>query len=199
MPSSFFESLGKRVASELSAPSGSYPIASPGRARLGGIMRTTLDAHLNPPPGAMDQALQRRSLPQGPRYGDQGGMEPRGAGYEEYDNMNGDQDPDNGGAPMDAQTCLTLIQSCIAGLTDPDEKSQLIEGLQNLLQSDGQDNGIRANNKGALDRGRRRNGARDNRPGAMDRAISPEVRALNSASFLRRFPDAAKVRFTPNG
>jgi hypothetical protein len=154
----FFTTLGKNVAQALSSPDG--------RERLGNTLRATLDEHLH---GTMarDQSLARRALPTGPRYGDQ---------------------DDPLASPLDADSCMLVVQKCIAGL-DGEERDKFLEALANFFQTEGNvngDEGLRNNNRGALDR-RSRSGHRT----AQDSAIQ----ALNAQSFARRFPMAAAIKF----
>jgi hypothetical protein len=163
MASDFFTKLGQDVCAALSNPGD--------RRQLARIQRTALAAHLNPPPGAMDQALSRT-----PRNGVRGI----------------DQDP-NGGDPngITPQEALMFVDRLLAAFAaDPDSSKldQFVAGLVSLTQQD-------AN---ALDRSRsgNRRSVADRRPGgAMDSAIT----TLNHSSFKRRFPDAASIRFGGTG
>jgi hypothetical protein len=109
--------------------------------------------------------------------------------------MINDQDPSGTASPPSGEELLSFIQLCMQGL-DPDELNTFLSGLSALISHGAGapmgagDQGAPANNKGALDR--RRAGARDSKRAAMDGA----VRAMNSASFGKRFPflDRVSVR-----
>jgi hypothetical protein len=174
MSENYFTTLGMGIARAL--------------AQARDIADQALVDHLTPPPGAMDSALAR---PQAPRY-----------------DRAVDQEP----TEISGSDCLQFVKLCMQRLTGSD-RDEFCEGLAQLLSTEtgAEDGGngtleirhrangvngdrIVAANRQALDK--RRNGARDNRRGpAMDGAI----RALNSQSFARRFPDAATVKFGGNG
>jgi hypothetical protein len=178
--SDFFAELGKQVAAELGRPSGNYPVNPNVRAELSRIMNVRLDRHLSrpPQPTAQDTAfdnLGARMMPRGPRYGD--------------------QDPSEMPAEMDAQTCLHLIQRCLAGLTDPNERNQLVEGLSNLLQADDWPGSGGNNNGNGMDR--RRRAAQDRRMQAQDAAL---VRDLHAKGFQARWGDLVSgIKFGGTG
>jgi hypothetical protein len=197
--SDFFQELGKQVCAELSNPSGRYPNNPNVRAELGRIMNVRLNTHLGrpPQPTAQDAAfdnLGARQMPRGPRYGDQNytsTMPPRGG-------TNYDQDPAS--APISGSDCLQFVQMCLAKLSGSD-RDEFLSGLVDLISPEGGNgmdgtlqlthrpngngNGLRPNNKSALDR---------RRP-AQDAAI----RSLQANSFARRFPEAMQIRFGGNG
>jgi hypothetical protein len=177
MPSDFFSELGKATARQL-AQTLDHRRARANADRL-------LSDHLGQPM-ARDQNL-----------------DPRGS--QNYPADQDDPNETNGAQMLDAEACLHLVMKCISGLRD-EEKDKFVEGLSNLLQSDGSgmdgslnrrsqqpkygDTGFLTANQGALDR---RSGNR--RPPAQDAAI----RSLQTKSFARRFPDAMNIKFSGTG
>jgi hypothetical protein len=113
----------------------------------------------------------------------------------EYNQGNGDQE---GGSPIDADQCMTFLQALLAKLP-PEEHEKLIAQMAQLIQSahgmGAGDQGLPQNNLGALDRGRRFGGG-GRRP-AQDSAFA--VRGTNTANFLKKWPDAAKVSLSGTG
>jgi hypothetical protein len=192
----FFHELGKAAARQLAQ--------NIDAGRLGELQRSALDNHTTGPMArdSMPTGLGARSYATGPRYsnGDNdmpNNLAPRG-GY--------DQDPDNnGGAPVDAQSCLQMVHNCLMGLANAgntDEVDSLVSGLMDLLQGEGpsmdEDNGNNGsltlvhrpnggNNNG--DRRPARDGLPNNNQGALDRQRSrPRARdnAMTRPSAMDR-------------
>ena len=136
---------------------------------------------------------------------DQAAMPPRGA--QSYSGF--DQEPEAGA--VTAEEALQFVNLLLQRFDD-DQRGQFVEGLANLIQQDANafdgtleirhgangngngGNGLRDNNRNALDR-RRRTVTRDNRRPAQDSAVV----ALHAQSFARRFPYAMGIKFTGNG
>jgi hypothetical protein len=184
--SDFFHELGQKVCQELSAPSGKFPAAPAARAHLQKILGNTLDTHLTEPPAmAKDSVIM---TPYQRLAHDQAG----------YPN---DQDPDDPAeVTMSGDDCLELVRLCAQKLAGS-ERDAFMQGLAEIISPEegpsssngigdrrARDQGLPQNNLSAVDR--RRAGARDTRRPAQDAA----VRALNSASFARRFPMAANIK-----
>ena len=174
-----------------------------------------------------------------PRYGhpllarDQADMPPRGStsptSFDQGYNPQLPNDQDPGNVQCSAQECLLFVQTLINGFDDPDEKAQFIEGLSNIISSDGDleithhtngngnGNGGRSNVPPYGDRSRRTSrdqGLPNNNMGSLDRSprsgqrgardqrrpgMDSNIQALNTAGFLRRFPMAANIRFSGTG
>lgn len=175
----------------------------------------TITALSPPPPKAQDAAMNRRH-PLLSR--DQAEMPPRGS-----------SDPSDDPIQCSAEECLSFVRTLINGFTDQDEKAQFVEGLNNIISSDGElqithlpdnnnqnGNGDQSFPNGSAnmpqygsDRSRRvtRRVSRDQLPsnnqGALDRRRRPaqdsNIQALNHQSFMRRFPGAATVKFSGTG
>lgn len=194
MPSDFFTELGKQVAAELGRPSGRYPANPSVRAELANIMGTTLNHHLTrPPPGANDAALansnslRSRNMPRGPSYD------------QDPDNLNprGTTDPNNGAEPPSAEELVQFVRICLAKMPDAGEAlAQLTELVSTAPTNGAGDRAPRGGRRTARDTGLPRNNmnALDRRP-AMDSA----VRGMNTESFLKRWPDGAKVSLSGTG
>jgi hypothetical protein len=174
MTDSYFETLGMGVAKAL--------------AKARDIADQTLVDHLTPLPGAMDNALARRSMKSGPRYGGDRGtfdMPTNGMGWRANAR---DQDPDPDQEPgqglISPDDLLQMIQLCLQKLTGAD-RQEFAEGLARLIDTEtGAEDRVVASNRQALDRSRR-NGA--NRP-AQDAAIQN----LNHSNFQRRWGNLTK-------
>jgi hypothetical protein len=172
---------------------------------------------------AMDAAFNEnggtmRSHDQRPRGGVRSGrrlsrdqnnneMPPRG-GYQPYQ-------MDQANAPPSAEECCQFVQMLLAGLqtadaeNETDEHNQFMQMLAHLIHS--QHNGSagdqsstipnagspRFNGRGGIDRrlAVRARDTRNMRRPAQDSALA----ALNTNSFLRRFPGAASIKFSANG
>jgi hypothetical protein len=169
MSENFFEALGKATARQL-AQKLDYDQT---RASADQILNRHLRGGM-----ARDQAP--------------GSMPPRGA--ESYPGLDQEEDP-NGGQMLDAEACMHLVQKCLAGLQG-DERDKFMEALANMFRTDsGTGNGGSADMPAYGDTGFAA-GIRNNNRGATDRrrpAQDSAIRALQSAGFARRFPDAMKI------
>jgi hypothetical protein len=125
---------------------------------------------------------------------------------------------------MDPQTLIGLVELCLRGIDDPGERSEFLQELANLLTGSGYANGNGGNGgdydqmpmsttpssapppayssafsgRGAVDNRRRR--ARGDARRANDRGLAQDaaVRALNLASFQRRFGWTQHIKLTGN-
>jgi hypothetical protein len=189
MSNNYFETLGQGVAMAL--------------AKARDIADQTLVDHLNPP-GARDQALSRRTMPRGPRYGDQLFEQTEEAPM--YNQGNGDQEPDddNDGTgiqnPSGAQ-CLAFVRTALQRLPEPD-RSEFLAGLTDLVgtqPADALDGRLTLTHGNG--QGRPRFGdtgwlsaPQDGRSGARGTtAQDSALAARRTSAFLRRFPDAGKI------
>jgi hypothetical protein len=104
---------------------------------------------------------------------------------------NGSQDPTNGGHGGSAEQCLGIVQQLIDGFDDPDEQSQFLEGLSNMVSGDEDMNGGRVNVPTNGDRRPARDQIVAANQGALDRRRRPaqdsNVMALNSSNFNKRW------------
>jgi hypothetical protein len=133
------------------------------------------------------------------------------------------QEPDQP-EKMDPQTLIGLVELCLRGIDDPGERSEFLQELANLLTGSGYANGngngtdydqmstmpsaspppqqpsynSSFNGRGTVDRRPRR--SRGDARGGADRALAMDgtVRALNAASFQRRFAWTQHIRLTGN-
>jgi hypothetical protein len=121
-----------------------------------------------------------------------------------------DQGEEDNRTPIDADLLLHFVEICLAKL-DGAERDKFVGALHSALSS-GVDqmltppakprpngNGKPSGSNTTFDRGMRsgnRSGARDRRTPAQDAAIRSSVAAVNTRSFLQRFPEAKHIRLS---
>jgi hypothetical protein len=186
MPIAVTAELKRQALAEMQSPRGAFDVT--GRvhplqwiidAPLATDEETTMPAYgtnLRPRGGYDQTGMPGPRGGSGMRYGDQ---DP------DDDDQNGNPD-DNGDMPLDAATILTALRQALTTLS-PGERANLLAGMVQLTDEQNASSAEGNGNGNGMD-GRRRVRSR----AAMDAAFA--FRANQSASFAKRFPDAARVQ-----
>jgi hypothetical protein len=185
MPSDFFHELGKAAARQLAQ--------NIDAGKLAKLQSDALSTHIAGPMArdAMPTGLGSRSMATGPRYDNNPNgdthvpnMSPRGQNYDQDPN----DDPSTGGQ-LTAAWCLAQVQKCLEGLSaNPQELDSFVEGLQNILEGEGQDEDPDNNGKnGSLTLIHRPNGGNNNgdRRMSRDQVVAKNAGALDAAMRIR--------------
>jgi hypothetical protein len=169
----------------------------------GGTMRS----HDQRPRGGVRSGRRLSRDQQNGSYTNGNGMPPRG-GYQPYQ-------MDQANAPPSAEECCQFVEMLLAGLqtadaeNETDEHDRLMQMLAHLISEQHNESATdqtstlpnagspRFNGRGGTDRrvAVRARDTRNMRRPAQDSALA----ALNTSSFLRRFPGAARIKFSANG
>jgi hypothetical protein len=130
------------------------------------------------------------------------------------DDDNNAGEPGTGTGNPTGEECLAFCKKALQLLPEPD-RSQFLEGLTDLVSTQPSDaldgtltlrhngNGLGGGSRPAYGDTGWSNGIRDNNKSAVDRnrrpALDAKIQSVKTSQFAKRFPEAMNIRFSGNG